>query len=148
MKAAIDALKKAIGTYRGEGINHENENFIGTFRLQEVLAGRGFQIFFEAVATNNPSISFHAEHSTIAFNSQNGLSLFNLNTNIPFMAVHQLVEGPNPYELIFRFGDIGNQNSFREEVRLNLNGENVRYEYHWGLPGGEFAYRSGATMSR
>lgn len=148
MKTIMESLKKAIGSYSGEGINHEKENFIGTFDLQEILGGRGFQIKFEAKSLTNPSAIYHSEVSTVAPNISNGISLFNLNTNTPFLAEHTYVEGSNSNHMIFRFGDTANRNSFREEVHIHLGENDVRYEYHWGMPGGEFQYRSGASMRK
>ncbi len=148
MKTIMETFKKALGFYSGEGINHEKEKFIGSFDLQEILGGRGFQIKFEAKSPTNPAAIYHSEVSTVAPNISNGLSLFNLNTNTPFLAEHTYVESSNSNHMIFRFGDTPNRNSFREEIHLHLSTNEIRYEYHWGMPGGEFQYRSGATMLR
>lgn len=146
MKNIIESFKKALGSYSGEGINHEKEKFIGNFDLQEILGGRGFQIKFEAKSPTVPATIYHCEVSTVAPNISNGLSLFNLNTNIPFLAEHTYIEGLNPNHLIFRFGYPASGNSFRQEVHLHLGENEIRYEYHWGMPGGDFEYRSGASM--
>lgn len=148
MKPAMESLKKAQGSYSGPGINHEKENFIGRFDLLEILGGRGFQIKFEAKSATNSAMIYHSEVSTIAPNISNGISLFNLNTNMPFLAEHTYVEGSNLNHMIFRFGDTENRNSFREEIHLHLGENEIRYEYHWGMPGGDFQYRSGASMQK
>lgn len=148
MKTVMESLKKAQGSYSGGGINHENEKFIGTFDLLEILGGRGFQINFEAKSPTNPAAVYHSEVSIVAPNVSNGLSLFNLNTNTPFLAEHTYVPGSNSNHMIFRFGNTENRNSFREEVHIHLSADEVRYEYHWGMPGREFQYRSGASMRR
>ncbi len=148
MNTILNTLKNATGSYSGEGINHEKEKFIGSFDLQEILGGRAFQIKFEAKSATNPSAVFHSEVSTLAPNISNGVSLFNLNTNTPFLAEHVYIEGSDPNHMVFRFGDRGNKNSFREEVHIRLGGNEIRYEYHWGMPGGDFQYRSGASMHK
>lgn len=148
MNSILKSLKRALGSYRGEGVNHEGEKFIGKFTLEEILGGAGLQILFEAVSAQNSSLKFHSEQSVIAPNVASGLSLFNLNTNTPFLAEHRYVDESTDGRMIFRFGDLSNQNSFREEIHLTLSDRTVRYEYHCGMPGGDFAYRSGATMTR
>lgn len=38
---------------------------------------------------------------------------------------------------------------FREEIHLELCTDGrIGYHYYWGMPGGEFAYRSGLMMKR
>jgi hypothetical protein len=147
MNSVINALKQAVGSYRGEGVNHEGENFIGTFILNEVLDGIGLEIKFEASSLTKSSLKFHAEHSIVAPNEANGVSLFNLNTNMPFLAEHRCIEESSKGQIIFRYGDPANRSSFRQEVHLIIMDSSIRYEYHWGMPGGDFAYRSGATMA-
>ncbi len=145
------ALREAVGSYQGEGINHENEKFQGTFILTEVLNGVGFQIQFEARSLLNSSVVIHSEFSTVATNAMGGVSLFNLNTNVPFLIEHQLVKEttkPDDKNFIFRFGDLSNLNSFREEVHLTLGASSIRYDYHWGMPKGDFSLRSKITMNR
>lgn len=151
MNSALLALREMVGSYQGEGINHENEKFRGTFSLVEILNGAGFQIQFEARSLLNSSIVFHSEFSTVATNAAGGVSLFNLNTNVPFLAEHVLVQETaksNDKNFIFRFGDVSNPNSFREEIHLKMNSTSIRYDYHWGMPHGEFSFRSGVSMTR
>lgn len=151
----IDLFKeigKYSGRFSGLGTNHENEKFVGQLELIELFDGKGFQIKFSARADGSPTAIFHSEVSTIAPNLTGGISLFNFNTNTPFLAEHVLISSDTKKEnldFIFRFGDTQNKNSFREEVRLELlsNGR-VGYHYSWGMPGGDFAYRSGVIMEK
>lgn len=147
MSDIFNALAHAVGTYQGEGTNHEGEAFIGDFCLAPLLSGRGFQIHFSAKGARNPSLIFHEESSVIAANANGGISLYNLNSNIPFLCEHVLVSEPGNAtngSLAFRYGQIDNRNSFREEIRLDLGANgSIGYHYSWGMPGGEFTYRSG-----
>ncbi len=151
MNPKMSLLREAVGKYQGDGINHESQKFVGTFDLQTLLGDAGFQIQFEARSESDPSLLFHSEISTVASNARGGICLFNLNTNMPFLAEHELVEeksNPEEKHLIFRFGNVADRSSFREEIHLKLFADAIRYEYHWGMPGGDFAYRSGALMKR
>ena len=65
------------------------------------------------------------------------------------MSEHHLAETSTKDLLIFRFGNTSDKSIFREEVHLKIIDSNqIRYEYFWGMPQGEFAYRSGATMKK
>lgn len=148
----IGELRRFVGHFSGIGTNHENEKFVGQFDLSEIFDGKGFQIKFSANADGNPKSIFHSEFSTIAPSLNGSISLFNFNTNTPFLAEHQLVASnftAKQREFIFRFGNVENKNSFREEIRLELMNDNrVGYHYSWGMPGGDFSYRSGVVMEK
>lgn len=150
MNEALQKARKFCGRFSGTGTNHANEQFIGDFELAELLDGKGFQIKFLARSEKNSAVIYHSEVSLLAPNSTGGLSLFNLNTNIPFLTEHTLVASQSSAsgsDLTFRFGKLEDQNSFREEIRLEfLNDERVGYHYSWGMPGASFEYRSGVVM--
>ena len=152
MNDVLREIRKYCGHYSGVGINHENQKFLGRFELSEILDGAGLQISFSASAEGDAAMVFHSEVSTIAQSGADGISLFNLNTNTPFMTEHALVAHENRgahREFIFRFGDVHDSKSFREEVRLDLMRDGrVGYHYSWGMPDGDFAYRSGVVMER
>lgn len=152
MKSLLEKIQKLDGFYEGTGLNHEKEEFKGILELSNILDGVGVQIRFKAHAIKNPDKVFHSEISTIAPNPKGSLSLFNLNTNTPFLAEHVLVaeeNGSHELKLIFRFGELNNDRNFREEVRIDIfhNGS-LGYHYSWGLPGGPFLYRSGLTLQQ
>jgi hypothetical protein len=133
----------------GHGINHEQQAFKGVFKIQPVANGKGAQLFFSAVGKDG-SI-FHEESSLIGPGLDGKPCLFVLSNNHPSITPHQLKsedQTENVHSFIFGFGDVENKNSFREEIRLDLFTDgSVGYNYSWGLPGGEFAVRSGAKMT-
>lgn len=146
----LEELSKYIGRYKGEGINHENQPFIGILSLDPVLNKKGFEIKFKAVGKDGTV--YHEEKSIVAPSIDEKLCLWNFNSNTPGLVPHALksTEPRNGSQMTFVFGfnDINDKNAFREEVALDLwaNGE-VSYTYSWGLPGGEFKVRSGVKMS-
>ena len=141
-----------MGCYSGIGINHENKEFVGQLELNELFDGKGYQIKFFAHPNGSTKEIFHSEVSTIALNMTNKISLFNFNTNMPFLAEHFLIssEDKNGYhEFIFRFGEINDKHSFRQEITLELKADGqVGYHYSWGMPNFDFAYRSGVVMTK
>ncbi len=73
MKTILSQLNEMLGTYIGEGINHEGQPFVGRFELQSLLGGRGFQVKFSA--TGKDGTLYHKEESTIAPSVQEKLTL-------------------------------------------------------------------------
>jgi len=151
MTEVFEALSKACGLYKGEGINHEGQTFMGRFLLKSVLDGRGFAIEF--TATGKDGAIYHQEESTIAPALNEKLMLWNFNTNIPGLVPHELRASTPKADctasFVFGFNQPSEMNAFREEVALDIwpSGE-VSYTYSWGLPGGEFKERSGLKMRK
>lgn len=73
--------------------------------------------------------------------------MWNLNSNSPGMTELELRSDEN-VSLVFGIGDIEDKNSFREEIKIELLNNKVGYHYSWGMPGGEYSYRSGLIMEK
>ena len=151
MKAVLQQLNQMVGSYAGEGINHEGQPFIGHFELVSLFNGRGFQVKFSA--TGKDGTVYHNEESTIAPSIQEILTLWNFNTNTPGLVPHELrrtnAKPGTLASLVFGFGTPDDKDGFREEVTLDIwDRTNLSYTYSWGLPGGEFLERSGVRMSK
>lgn len=149
MKNMLAQLREFAGVYRGQGTNHENEPFTGTLTLEPILEGMGFTIQFKATAPDGTA--YQQEYSTIAPSMQNRLCLWNLNSNVPGVVVHELrrseSENGSLQSYIFGFGEPADETSFREEVTLELwRDGSLSYRYAWGMPGGAFKARSGVRM--
>jgi len=151
MKETFEALKKASGTYEGEGINHEGQSFRGKFSLKPILGGRGFAINFSA--TGKDGTVYHQEESTVAPAMSEKLTLWNFNTNMPCILAHELRSTESrknsAHRLVFGFNQASDAKAFREEIAIDIwdNGD-LSYTYSWGMPGGEFKERSGVRMTR
>lgn len=150
MKEILSQLSSIVGSYSGNGINHEGQQFKGTLTLKPLLGGRGFSIHF--TATGQDGTVYHQEESTIAPSMNEKLTLWNFNTNSPALLGHEL-RGSNPKpesiaSLVFGFNKPTDTATFREEIALDIwNNKEISYTYSWGMPGGEFKERSGVRMS-
>jgi hypothetical protein len=149
MKTMLSQLNEMTGTYVGEGINHEGQPFTGRLILQPLLGGKGFQLKFSA--TGKDGTVYHNEESTIAPSIQEKLTLWNFNTNTPGLVPHELRKTDAKVgalsSLVFGFNKTDDKSTFREEVALDIWDKNsLSYTYSWGLPGGDFAERSGVRM--
>ncbi len=150
MKNPLPFLLSATGHYRGRGINHETQKFRGEFTLTPVLGGKAVQIHFKASGADR--MVFHEELSTISLDANENPLLANLNTNMPGLVIHEF-KGSKP-ELgakegfIFQFNDPENRQVFREEICLGFyaNGD-LSYRYSWGLPDGDFGFRSSVRLA-
>ncbi|MCB0422232.1 MAG: VOC family protein [Bdellovibrionales bacterium] len=147
----LKELRKYIGSYKGDGINHEQQPFSGYLCLSELFDSKGMELEFKAIGKDGTI--YHAEKSVIAPGIDENLYLWNLNTNSNGMIPH-LLKSTQPRNgsqstFLFGFNNIENQDAFREEIAIDLwsNGE-ISYSYSWGLPGGNFEERSGAKMKR
>ena len=146
----VTELKKYIGEYSGEGINHEQQKFLAEFKLGKIVSGKGFELNFLAKGTDGSM--FHEEKSLLCSSLDETLTLWNFNNNCPGLVPHKLdsvKKTDGGLELKFNYNDLSNQNLFREEVKLQLFDDgNMGYHYSWGMPEGEFKERSGLVMSK
>jgi len=147
----ISRLSTLTGEYSGEGVNHEKQPFRGRLALQPLLGGAGIQLSFRAIGEDG--CNFHEEITTIAPDLEGEIGLYNLNTNMPGLVRHRLTqESTSPEGIeraIFAFGDRTDAQNFREEITIELHPNGgLGYRYAWGMPGGDFADRSGLVMRR
>jgi len=147
----IQSLIEFSGEFRGKGINHEKQDFIGQMSIRPVIQKNGIEIDFSAIGIEGTL--YHQEKTILALGHNDKPSLWSLNSNAPYMFQLELrkderFEGDNR-RLVFGFGDPKNKDMFREEIQLDLHIDGrVGYHYYWGMPGGDFAYRSGLIMKR
>ncbi len=149
MKTLLSQLNETIGTYVGEGTNHEGQIFTGRLQIQPLLENRGSQLHFSAIGKDGTV--YHKEDSMIAPSIQEKLTLWNFNTNSPGLVPHELrksdAKDGAQLSLVFGFNQPSDKSTFREEVTLDIWDKNsLSYTYSWGLPGGEFQERSGVRM--
>jgi hypothetical protein len=147
---AFHLLLEYLGHYRGQGINHEQQPFAGRLTLDLGIPGKS--IALRSSANGEDGSVFHEELSLLSFDFSGQLLLTVTSNNHPATMVHNLhrvEENPEFKAIVFRCGDLDNRQSFREEIffRLYVDGS-VEHAYAWGVPGGEFAPRSGARMYR
>lgn len=142
---AIQQLSEFSGQYNGQGVNHENEEFTGNLKVTPILNGKGIEIRYSATGVDG--ICFHEERTVISTDFSGNVKMWNLNSNSPGMAELDL-RSNNVEGLTFGIGDFNDVDTFREEIKIELKNKSIGYHYSWGLPGGEFEYRSGLMMKK
>ena len=145
----IDGLLRLLcerqGEYAGEGINHEDEPFHGRLRLTSVAEGAGILLAFEATSLD-AQICFHTEHTLIARDDAGSLVLWNLGSNLRFLAPHKLSAAEPEKRYVFGYGDPAGE-GFAEEITLTFEEGTIGYWFAWGHPGSPFGPRSSVIMS-
>lgn len=141
----VRSLATFSGSYRGSGVNHEEETFTGTLLMQSAGAGAGLLWTFEA---RDESTLFHAETSLVAAGPDGTPTLWNLGSNLGFVAPHRLVSWSTEGEIataVFQFGE-DHRTEFVERLRLACVPGAVTYSFEWGHPGDPLRLRSSVTM--
>lgn len=144
----VRGLSRLQGKFRGEGVNHEGQEFVGLFEGEQIP--NGLKFIFQALGRD--STPFHIESSLLGKNLNETLSLYVLSSNHPgiferTLRRHECLESDSEL-FVFGFGEPADRDSFREEIHLRIEADAVVYTYFWGLPGGDFAERSGCKMAR
>lgn len=149
MNSQIEKLFSLKGKFTGNGINHEGQNFVGTFEVKEPYLKKGLAFSFCAVGENKTN--YHSESSLIGMSMKGTPALWISSSNHPGVFERELksekILPGGETEFIFSFGKREDRNTFREEIRVLLNpDQSLTYTYFWGMPGGDFAERSGCQM--
>ncbi len=146
-------LAEAAGTYRGEGINHADEKFVGEFTLTSNLDSLLIEISFRAVEADGVG-AFHEERTWITEDLlKSGVGMWTVSTNTPGVLQLRLVEdssdGSYSTRVVFRLGEPEDRSRFREEISLSLRHDKaIEYAYSWGVPHEKFAPKSRALLRR
>lgn len=151
----LTRLAQAAGRYRGEGINHAGEGFIGEFNLQPELDNLLISIRFRASddETKADSIgAFHEERTWITEDLLNGgLAMWTVSSNTPGVMQLKLVEdtsdGSYSTRVRFLLGEPEDMTKFREEISLSIrHDKGIEYVYSWGVPHEKFSVKSRALL--
>ncbi len=148
-KIAWGLLAESVGAYSGRGVNHEKQNFNGALNLRFDFENKSLSLV--STATGDQNEVFHSERSWLGFDITGSLVLYVVSNNHPAITPHlfnRIEEGKlGEKKIVFRFGDLEDKNSFREEININIfSDKSIEHFYSWGMPGGNFEPRSGSRM--
>jgi hypothetical protein len=145
----LGVLTSGPTAFRGEGINHENESFIGELTVQALEGGRAALLKY--VATLKSGEVAHSESTLLGVGPDGNLYLWPVMSELPLVLPHvEKVSSsePGPFtQAVFASGARDDSTTFREEITICVNSDgSLQYAHAWGLPGGSFAERSSCTM--
>jgi hypothetical protein len=145
----LGILTSGQKAFRGEGINHENEPFVGELDVQALEGGRA--ALLEYVATLKNGEVAHSESALLGVGPDGNLCLWPVMSELPVVLPHQeKVSHSEPgafTEAVFASGAREDSTTFREEITIRVNSDgSLLYAHAWGLPGGSFEERSSCSM--
>jgi hypothetical protein len=145
----LGVLTSGPTAFRGEGINHENEPFVGELSVQTLEGGSAALLKYVATLQNGEVA--HSESTLLGVGPDGNLCLCPVMSELPVVLPHvEKISHSEPgtfTEAVFASGNRDDSTSFREEITVRLNSDgSLLYAHAWGLPGGSFEERSSCIM--
>jgi hypothetical protein len=145
----LDVLASGPTAFRGKGVNHENESFIGMLRVQSLEGGRAVMLSYSA--TLETGTVAHSESTLLGTGPDGRLCLWPVMSELPVVLPHKQVmtrAESGKYTLaVFGSGSREDSTRFREEISIRVNSDgSLVYGHAWGLPSGNFDDRSSCSM--
>jgi hypothetical protein len=146
----LAALAAGPRSFRGEGVNHENEAFAGSLKVQPLEGGRA--VLLSYVATLRSGEVAHSESTLLSTGQDGNLCLWPVMSELPAVVPHVALPpqdtAPGELVVVFASGPREQREAFREEITIQLQTQGgLLYAHAWGLPGGAFEARSSCLMA-
>ena len=145
----LEALAAGPTAFRGEGVNHENESFVGVMNIRALEGGLAVLLSYSATLENGAVV--HSESTLLGTGPDGRLCLWPVMSELPAVLPHTEVrtnaETGRCTLVVFGTGAHDDLATFREEITIELNAEgSLVYAHAWGLPGGNFGDRASCRM--
>ena len=145
----LGVLAAGPTAFRGEGVNHENELFIGELTVQTLEGGRAVLLRYTATLLSGNVV--HSESTLLGTGPDGKLCLWPVMSELPVVLPHTEVmntkESGKYTWAVFGSGAREDSAKFREEISIHVNSDgSLVYAHAWGLPGGNFEDRSSCSM--
>jgi hypothetical protein len=145
----LGALAAGPKSFRGHGVNEENEAFAGELNVAVLEDGRAVMLGYTATLATGKIV--HTESTLLAIGPNRKLCLWPVMSELPVVLPHEeiaaMAEPPFTVTAVFASGPRGDTSAFREEITVQLNQDgSLIYAHAWGLPGGAFRDRSSCSM--
>ena len=141
----LATLASRAGAFRGHGVNHAGQPFVGTLQIAPVMAGRAVTLHYTATGLDGQAL--HEEFALLALADDQRLCLWPVMTELPFVMPHRASGASGTARKdareVFATGPRDAVANFREEITIEcLADGGINYAHAWGMPGCEFAPRS------
>lgn len=146
--ALLERLARAPGTYRGSGVNHEQQAFDALLQVEPLVDGRAVLLRYRATLADG-SLA-HEECTLLAPGPDGAPCLWPVMSELPVVLPHAWQPADARADRgVFASGPHDDTAIFREEITIALEpGDTLTYAHAWGLPGDGFAARSSARLAR
>ena len=144
----LATLASRAGAFRGHGVNHAGQPFVGTLQIAPVMAGRAVTLHYTATGLDGQAL--HEEFALLALADDQRLCLWPVMTELPFVMPHRASDAAvDCARAVFATGPRDAMSSFREEILIEcLADGGINYAHAWGMPDEEFANRSRCELQR
>ena len=126
-------MKFNFADYCGKGINHDQEEFVGTFQLRP-LANTTTKAFRYIATRTSDNQSIHEEAGLLSEDEQGLLCLHVHMQELPCLTVHCLKEQTGNL-WVFAYQGSGNLAGFNSELVFEFDGLSFRYAHRWAMAG-------------
>ena len=86
----LAALNSRAGAFRGNGVNHEGQPFVGTLTIAPVMAGAAVTLHYTATGLNGQAL--HEEFALLGLGDDQRLCLWPVMTELPFVIPHRAID--------------------------------------------------------
>ena len=145
----LGVLTSGPTAFRSEGMNHENESFIGELNVQSLEGGRAALLRYTATLLTGNVV--HTGSTLLGTGPDGKLSMWPVMSELPVVLPHTEVmnktESGKCTMAVFGSGARDDSATFREEISIQVNTDgSLVYAHAWGLPSGTFEDRSSCSM--
>jgi hypothetical protein len=145
----LEILASGPKAFRGDGVNHENESFIGALNVEALEGGRAVLLRYWATLLTGTVV--HSESTLIGNGPDGKLCLWPVMSELPVVLPHtelmNQAESAKYTLAVFSSGPRNDSAKFREEISIQVSSDGTLvYAHAWGLPGGSFEDRSSCSM--
>ncbi|WP_196161144.1 hypothetical protein [Reinekea sp. G2M2-21] len=125
--------------YSGTGINHDREEFSGSFKV-EALPGTQTKAYRYIATRTADNTKVHEEVGLITINENNEPALHVHMEEMPCTTVHKLKEA-NEKRWVFEYKGHNQLAGFTSELVFEFDGDKFKYLHRWAM-GGEVSDKS------
>lgn len=132
--ALLARLAANQGSWRGSGLDHDGDPFIGHLLVTPVASGRGATLHY--TATDPRGVVIHEEIFLVGPHPMGRIALWSLGSEVDSVLEHRLRRTDGEGMWVFAFGVKGDLAGFRQELTLSFTRDGaLEIQHAWGLPG-------------
>jgi hypothetical protein len=144
MSDSIAFLIELMGLWEGEGVNHEGQAYRGRMVVEPPMNQAAMLVRF--VATGLDGAAYHREVLMAGLTAEGEEVAFSISNNLPGIVRFEMAR-PAPNHVVFTFGRLENNDSFREVITIRRDADGgIFHGFAWAMPGEAMQERSSARL--
>ena len=130
--------------YEGQGVNHDQDEFKGSFFVQKLPQLPTYTLKFVATRLKD-DVKVHEELGMLTVNENDELQFHLHMEELPCATLHTVKENLDS-KWIFEYQGTGKIEGFSSELVFEFDGEGFKYTHRWAM-GGEVSDKSWCLFS-